>query len=329
MWRGCGVRWASAAAAVLLLAGCAATVPPPGGPGSGRSWGAQIPMPEALRTAVGKGALEFLPGPDGYTVPVRAYGPSGGKTPVVLTHGLQSHSGWFAQSAAFLAGLGHPAYALDRRGSGLSEAPRGDVKDYRAWAEEILTVAEEARRRHGSVQVYLVGHCFGAIPAAVFAGEHPELVKGLILTTPGLYTRTSVTTGQALRIFFSASGQRDYYLPVPLETRWFSEVPEFEAFVAGDPLALRAATGDLYWEIHRARRAAAQPVRLGMPLWMGLAGEDPIADNEANEAWFLRVPSPRKTLVRYGDARHVLEFSPVRERFFGDVAAWLAWVEGS
>ena len=286
-------------------------------------------MPEPLRAALGKGVLEFLPGPGGYAVPVRAYGLSCGKTPVVLTHGLQSHSGWFAQSAAFLARLGHPSYALDRRGSGLSEAPRGDVKDYRTWAEEILTMAEEARRRHGAAQVYLVGHCFGAIPAAVFAGEHPELVKGLILTTPGLYTRTSVTTGQALRIFFSVSGQRDYYLPVPLETRWFSEVPEFEAFVAADPLALRAATGDLYWEIHRARRAVEQPGRLGMPLWMGLAGEDPIADNEANEAWFLRVPSPRKTLVRYGDARHVLEFSPVRERFFGDVAAWLAWVEGS
>jgi alpha-beta hydrolase superfamily lysophospholipase len=286
-------------------------------------------MPEPLRAAIGKGALEFLAGPDGYGVPVRAYGLSGGKTPVVLTHGLQSHSGWFAQSAAFLAGLGHPAYALDRRGSGLSGAPRGDVKDYRTWAEEILTVAAEARQRHGTAQVYLVGHCFGAIPAAVFAGAHPELVKGLILTTPGLYTRTSVTTGQALRIFFSAAGERDYYLPVPLETRWFSELPEFEAFVAGDPLALRAATGDLYWEIHRARRAVAQPDALRMPLWMGLAGEDPIADNEANEAWFLRVPSPRKTLVRYVDARHVLEFSPVRERFFGDIAAWLAWVEGS
>ncbi len=286
-------------------------------------------MPEPLREALGNGGLEFLPGPGGYAVPVRTYGLAGRRPPVVLTHGLQSHSGWFAQSAAFLAGLGHPAYALDRRGSGLSQAPRGDVKDFEAWAEEILAVVEEARRRHGAGQVYLVGHCFGAIPAAVFAGSHPELVKGLVLTTPGLHTRTSVTVGQALRIFFSASGKRDYYLPVPLETQWFSELPEFEAFVAGDPLALRAATGDLYWQIHRARRAVAEPGGLRMPLWMGLAGEDPIADNGANEAWFLRVPSPRKTLVRYEDARHVLEFSPVRERFFGDLAAWLAWVEGS
>src|SRR3954464_6461838 len=76
-------------------------------------------LPEMAR-AHALGHVEFVAARDGKRIPVRTFGTNGSRRPVLMTHGLESHSGWFVQSAAFMAGLGHPVYLVDRRGSGLS-----------------------------------------------------------------------------------------------------------------------------------------------------------------------------------------------------------------
>jgi len=75
---------------------------------------------------IGESGVEFVPSADGVKLAVRVAGGKGGRTPLIMLHGLQSHSGWFVQSQTFLSGLGFPVYAMDRRGSGLSEGPCGD-----------------------------------------------------------------------------------------------------------------------------------------------------------------------------------------------------------
>lgn len=298
--------------------------------GQSACWGSALPLPRGLRACLDQGHLEYLESSHPYPVPVRMYGRNGGKAPVMLIHGLQSHSGWFAQSAAFLGSLGHPTYAIDRCGSGLSSAPRGDIKDYRTWSAEIRSVAEQARHRHGHERVYLLGHCFGAIPAALFAIEHPQMVRGLIASTPGIHTSMTLRKAQVLKILLTRPGRRDYYLPVSLTAEHFTELPDYQEFIAADALALHSATGDLYWQIHLARRQLQKnQKRLIMPLWAGTAAGDPIARNVKNLDWIFHLPSRMKTLVRYEQARHILEFSQERQRFFNDLAAWLAWVEGS
>ena len=245
-----------------------------------------------------------------------------------MTHGLQSHSGWFAQSASFLGSLGHPVYVIDRRGSGASLAPRGDTKDFHDWIADIRIVARRAMERHGYQQIYLLGHCFGAIPATLFATSHPDQLKGLILTTPGLYTHTSIPFSQKLKIALTWPGQRNYYFPVPLDAEEFSELPEYELFAATDPFALRAVTGDLYWQIHKARQQIkSDSHKLTMPLLVGYAGQDGIADNAKNQQWLTAAPSISKTAIIYREARHILEFSLERDRYFTDLRNWLSWQE--
>jgi alpha-beta hydrolase superfamily lysophospholipase len=305
-----------------------ATAPPPGVPGDILSrageWVDRVQAPEALRSAVLEGRVEMLPAGSRPPIPVRIYGDAGLLPPVVMTHGLQSHSGWFAQSAVHIAGLGHPVYAFDRRGSGLSESPRGDMKDYREMVEDIAVVADLAASRHGHPQFYLLGHCFGAIPATAFACAFPQRLKGLILSTPAIYTRTGIPVFQTLKIFFTPSGRRNFRIASPLDPSWFSELDAFESFIRSDDLALTDATGDFYYAVHSARRYIYKSTeRIEMPVFMAIAGEDPICDNHRNIGFFETLPADDKLLVTYEDARHVLEFSPERERFFDDLAWWL------
>lgn len=290
-----------------------------------KAWVDQIEAPPELRQAILTSRKITVSPAEGYGIAVRVYGQTGGKAPVVMTHGLQSHSGWFAQSAARMAAQGHPVYAVDRRGAGLSQGPRGDMKAFDEMIDDLLVVADDIAKRHGATKFFLLGHCFGAIPATAFSIRHPERIEGLILTTPAIYTHTSLPFSQKLRILFSRDGHRDFLLPSPLNPDEFTELPPFETFIRSDPLALRAATGNFYTEVHRARWFVRNNTdKIEMPVFMAIAGEDPISDNRRNIRFYENLPADDKMMINYEDARHILEFSPERERFLYDLVFWLA-----
>ena len=117
---------------------------------------------------IGQAGVEYMPSEEGTKLAVRIAGGSGPRTPVVMLHGLQSHSGWFVQSQTFLAGLGFPVYAMDRRGSGLSEGGRGDCTGFRQMDADVLAVVTHVRAQHDVKAVHVFGHCFGTIPAPCF-----------------------------------------------------------------------------------------------------------------------------------------------------------------
>ena len=289
-----------------------------------RDWEATITAPPALQMALTGGQVEQIPSSGAAPIPVRIFGKDGKKTPVIMAHGLQSHSGWFAQSAAFIAGLGHPVYSMDRRGSGLSRSKRGDLKDFKEMIADINTVRNFVTARHRKDTVYVLGHCFGAIPATAYAGEYPARLKGLILTTPAIYTKTSIPFRYKLKIAFSRSGRRNFMVPSPLEASWFTELDEYEEFIKSDDLSLLEATGDFYYQIHKAREYIYQHSdRFTMPIFLGIAGDDPICDNKRNIDFFNTLPSREKKLVAYEAARHILEFSSEKESYFEDLARWL------
>ncbi len=289
-----------------------------------KDWEKNIVGPPDLISALSKANIEFIPNPGSADIYMRVFGENGKKTPVIMSHGLQSHSGWFAQSAAFIAGLGHPVYSMDRRGSGLSQAKRGDLKDFKIMVADIRTVAEFIAKRHAMKQSFVLGHCFGAIPATAYAAEYPANVKGLILTTPAVYTKSEPSFFWKLRILVTPSGRGNFMVPNPLETTHFTELAEYQKFIQSDTLSLQAATGDFYYQVHRARKFIHKNIaKLTMPVFMGIAGEDPICDNQRNLAFFQKIPAADNTLIEYNDARHILEFSPEKEKYFDDLAYWL------
>ncbi|HEV8166661.1 MAG TPA: alpha/beta fold hydrolase, partial [Actinomycetota bacterium] len=56
---------------------------------------------------------------------------------VVFLHGIASHAGWFAETAADLNRQGVEVYGLDRRGSGRSGGPRGHLDRYERALDDV------------------------------------------------------------------------------------------------------------------------------------------------------------------------------------------------
>lgn len=262
--------------------------------------------------------------PGGYEIPVRIYGAGSPLAPIVMLHGLQSHSGWFVQSARRLSEAGFPVYAFDRCGSGLSARATGDGVRLEGLVAEVDAVVDRAAADAGHAAVIVLGHCFGAIVALLYAALHrPERVARLVLATPALYTRADLPTRDKVCVLWSVLAGRARRVPVPLAPDEFSDLEPFVAFVRNDPLALRTAPARLMYEIARARRRLPRATRaLRAPLFVAYAGTDIICDNERNRRLLARVTSATETRT-YPGARHILEFSTEREAFFGELTAWL------
>ena len=278
-----------------------------------------LPMPH-----IGQEGIEHVAGPDGIKLAVRVAGVKGRRTPLVMLHGLQSHSGWFVQSQTFLAGLGFPVYAMDRRGSGYSEGERGDCAHFSQMSEDVLAVVDWARGRHNVEKVHVFGHCFGTIPATLFAAAHPDRVACLIQASSGIHTKVDLDLSRKLGLAWSKAARRPVQIPIPLKAEMFSELDECVRFIRQDDARLLTATGSLYYEVRRARQYIhAHKHLLTMPQFMASAGDDPICDTAANERFFWSLPARYKLLVRYERSRHVIEFSEERDDFFRDINWWL------
>jgi len=248
---------------------------------------------------------------------------------VVLLHGLQSHSGWFVQSAQRLASVGFPVYAFDRCGSGISR-DGCDGEGLAGVLSEIETVAVRALGESGHRTFHLLGHCFGALPALLYAAERgPDRVHGLVLATPALYTRTDLRPLEKARVAWSVLTRRPTRMPVPLAPEEFSELPPFIEFVRSDPLVRKDFPARFLFDIGAARRRLPHTVeQLRAPLLIAMAGEDPICDNPRNRELLRRVRVPSE-LHEYSGARHVLEFSAARDDFLADLGNWFERREAS
>ncbi|MQA90842.1 MAG: alpha/beta fold hydrolase [Gemmatimonas sp.] len=277
-------------------------------------------LPPALRDAP---SPVWVDAPAGYRIPVRRFGMDLPGRPVVLLHGLQSHSGWFVQSARHVSSLGLPAHAFDRCGSGVNEGNCDAGPGLTGLLAEIDAVADGALAGTDHDSVHILGHCFGSIPALLYASEHgPDRVASLVLATPALYTHTDLPGHDKARVLWSLLTGRPTRVPVPLFPEQFSERGEFVEFVRKDPLVLQEVSARFLNEVRRARKQLPEAARrLDVPLFIAMAGGDPICDNPRNRRLLKTVPAPTES-HEYAGARHILEFSRQRAAFFEDLSEW-------
>ena len=271
------------------------------------------------------GFIKEIPNADGFDIPVRIYGEKNTKTPILVMHGLESHSGWFWQSGIALSGMGHPVYLVDRQGSGMSEAPRGDCKNYNVIVHDVETVADYLISQYNHSKVIVLGHCFGAIPSTVFTMKNPEKVEALILSTPAIFTIADLSIDEKLEVFGSKITGKTHMIDTPIKDhKLFTTNPDYLNFIEEDQLKLTEATARFFFEIAHARTyIATHRKKITVPVFMATAGKDGICDNKKNLNFYNHIKSENKTHIDYPEAVHILEYSSEKDKFFGDLENWL------
>jgi acylglycerol lipase len=262
---------------------------------------------------------------DGYPIHVTSWNPDGPvKGVCVVLHGVQSHGGWYHRMGRNLADRGYVAHFPDRRGSGANRQDRGHTPSSSRLIDDIGEFAAHAGSRAG-VPVALAGISWGGKLAVIAAGRWPDRIAALALICPGLKARVGVSFGEKLRIAWAYLTNRRKTFPIPLaDPALFTAEPAGQAFIAGDPLALRVATaGMLAASIFLDLKIRKIPGKVAQPVLLMLGGRDRIVDNAQTKAYLARLASVDRKIIEYPEAHHTLEFEPDPDRYMTDLIDWL------
>ena len=245
---------------------------------------------------------------------------------VLYLHGIQSHGGWYVESARRLAEAGLEVYQPDRRGSGLNRTNRGHVDSHKRWLADAMALVELAGQEHPDLPFFLLAVSWGGKLAVALAKAHHEQFAGLALIAPGLFPLVDVGAAAKLRIalaLVTGGGRRMF--PIPLsDAHLFTANPARIRFIESDDLSLRKVTARFMYESRRldsyVRDAGAH---ISMPVFLALASEDRIIDNKATRQYVEGFRSCDKCVREYRGAHHTLEFEADPRAFFQDMVSWL------
>ncbi len=251
-----------------------------------------------------------------------------GRRPILYLHGVQSHGGWYQNSATVLAGVGNAVLLPDRRGSGGNGRDRGHAKSVRQLLADGAVYIDRAADLGDPAKdkVHLLGVSWGGKWCTALAAEHPDRVASLILSTPGLYAKRG--PGGLTRVAIAACSllapRKTFNIPLN-EPELFTDVPEHLAFLADDPLRLHRATARFMVTSHLMERRLSDWVsRLRCPVLLLLSENDPIIDNARTEELLRsRLGGDQLTVRRFADAVHTLEFLRDPSEYFQTLADWV------
>src|SRR4029453_12533989 len=120
-------------------------------------------------------------GVGGLKIATRSWQPAGKPRAVmILVHGFNAHSAYFAWPAEQFAARGLACYALDLRGRGKSEGERFYVEEFSETPAGGYGPRRKARSKTPGLPVFVLGHSAGGVVAASYVFEHQNEVAGLI-----------------------------------------------------------------------------------------------------------------------------------------------------
>jgi pimeloyl-ACP methyl ester carboxylesterase len=125
---------------------------------------------------------------------------------VFLHEGLGSLGLWRDFPAALAERTGFGALVYSRYGNGFS-TPLSEARLPQYMRDEALVALPELLAKLGVEDIILVGHSDGASIALIYAAEHPEFVRGLVLEAPHVFVEDLST--QSIATLKTAYGTTD------------------------------------------------------------------------------------------------------------------------
>jgi acylglycerol lipase len=307
-------RGAASAAASLLLAavvgGCATPQLAPGGP--------PVLAPKLI-------AAEQARMPDGFRLPLRAWGPAEADTVVLGLHGFNDYAAAFRPLAERLAADGHRVYAVDQRGFGAGLLA-GRWHGSGRLTADLRALAAALRMRHPRARLVLIGESMGGAVILAALADAPLPVDGLVLIGPAVWSRDSMPWYQRAALALSvrvAPGKVLTGEGVPI---YPSDNIDMLRAMGADPLVLKGARVDALWGVTNLMdRAAVGVERLDGPVLVLYGERDRIIPPAAFCRMLKRLPAdaPGLRIVLYAHGWHMLPRDRQGARVRHDIAEWL------
>jgi len=266
--------------------------------------------------------------PDGVKLFYRAWRDSDTAPTLVLLHGLGAHTGWFVDMGNELHARGLTVYAMDHRGFGRSEGPRGHVRSGSVYPRDITVFLREMRKRNPASPLFILGHSMGGIFAIQVAAEDSTsaqpLLAGLILMNPWIDDQTQVSPAAVAQLVLAGMVKSPRTFQAAGGTETMTTNPEAIAMLENDPRWVRAQSASFLYQITLMRLGVVKRARqVRTPALVIQCEQDLAVVASATRRMYDALASADKTWQSYADFAHDVEFEPERAILDEDIAQWI------
>lgn len=246
---------------------------------------------------------------------------------IALLHGLGIHGGRYARLATRLADEGRTVYALDLRGHGLSEGPRGRLGSKEILLSDIDLFLQLVTQDQENREVSLIGESMGGLLALAATSRNRNPVNTLVLLAPALRPHRRQILSREAFFDVAATSLRNRAVSLSL-TGWRLEstakLPFYVEETRRDPLTLRiinwryvCTLAKIGWNWWRYAESIACPV-------LTLIGtSDFVVNVESVVSLHRKLRNSSCELMLLNGAYHALLWDTHEEQVVSSISGWL------
>lgn len=240
---------------------------------------------------------------------------------VCLVHGLGEHSGRYEHVAAAYVRAGIAFHAIDLRGHGRSEGPRGHTPSLTQWHDDIELLLSRTDPEKSRI---LYGHSLGGALALSFGLHRPEKLSGVLVTGPSLRISAEVPPvkafmGKVMASILPTFSQRSGLIAADL-----SHDPLVVQAYIDDPLVHDRVSSRLFVDMLAAgEEMLERAADFHLPVFLINAEIDRLCDRTATEEFYAAVGSPDKTLHIWPTLFHEVHNEPEKDQVIREMVEWV------
>ncbi|XP_004291168.1 PREDICTED: monoglyceride lipase [Fragaria vesca subsp. vesca] len=246
---------------------------------------------------------------------------------VIIIHGLNEHSGRYADFARQLTSCNFGVYAMDWIGHGGSDGLHGYVPSLDHVVADTGDFLEKIRLENPGVPCFLFGHSTGGavvLKASTYA-KIEEMVEGIILTSPALRVKPAHPIVGAVAPLISLVAPKFQFKGANKRGIPVSRDPAALVAKYSDPLVytgpIRVRTG---YEILRISAHLMRNFKfVTVPFFVLHGTADRVTDPLASHDLYKEAASEFKDIKLYDGFLHDLLFEPEREEIAQDIIDWM------
>ena len=241
---------------------------------------------------------------------------------IIITHGLNSHSGYYQWVAEQFTADNYAVYAPDQQGRGLSEGERFYTDNIYDLVADVDHVVDLAKKKHPKVPVFLLGHSAGGVLACLYTLEHQAKINGLICES---FAFKVPAPDFALAVLKGVSHIAPHLHTIKLKNEDFSRNSEVVAFMNSDPLITSESQPSKTMEqlVKADERLEKEFSKITLPVFILHGTHDKATKTSGSQFFYDNAGSPDKSLKLYEGHYHDLLNDTDKEIVMNDILEWV------
>lgn len=241
---------------------------------------------------------------------------------IVITHGLNSHSGYYQWTAEQFTAQNYAVYSLDQQGRGQSEGERFYTDNIYDAVADVDYVVDLAKKEKPTLPVFMLGHSAGGVLACLYTLEHQEKLNGLICES---FAFKVPAPDFALAVLKGISHVAPHWHTIKLKNEDFSRNPDAVAFMNNDPLIADESQPSKSMEqlVKADERLEQEFFKITLPIFILHGTEDKATKPSGSQFFYDNAGSIDKTLKLYEGHYHDLLNDLDKEIVMNDIIEWV------